>query len=40
MDEDSIKVNVKVGLGVDEERKLRAIFDKGYAELEEVPLED
>jgi hypothetical protein len=40
--EKSIKCNVVVGLGPTEEQKLRKIFDKGYAELEEDwrPLED
>lgn len=37
---DSVDVRIVVGLGPDEERKLRAIFDRGYAELEEEPLED
>jgi hypothetical protein len=37
---EDIKCAVAVSLGLDEERKLRAIFDAGYAELEEVPLED
>jgi hypothetical protein len=40
LDEDSIKVSVKVGLGPKEKQKLREIFDRGYAELEEEPLED
>jgi hypothetical protein len=36
----SITCDIRVGLGVEEEQKLRAIFEKGYAELEETRLED
>jgi hypothetical protein len=40
LNERSIKCDITVGLGPGEEQKLRAIFDRGYAELEETPLED
>lgn len=35
LEEKSIKCTVVVDLGPTEEQKLRALFDKGYAELEE-----
>jgi hypothetical protein len=42
LDEERIKTAVELRVGPTEEQKLRAIFDKGYAELEEEwrPIED
>lgn len=40
LNERTIACDIRVGLGVEEEKKLRAIFEEGYAELEVTPLED
>jgi hypothetical protein len=36
LDDQSIKCDIMVGLGPDEEQRLRTIFDGGYAEFEET----
>lgn len=40
LNERTIACDITVGLGPNEEQKLRTIFDSGYAELEKTPLED